>query len=224
MRKYLFIFVLIIFVSCTKNLIKVTPEYQDKFINAGKLFIQFVPEKPEIEINDELISLLGTGSKEDIYLAYFEKNFSKFVKQNSTFKQVNISSDIRQFDEKELPLNKKYKILLKIPLHSKNEIITYVDTRYTILFEDIKIHYKKGDDDISIPTDSGIIFIGGDDPLIIQLGKFLIWDNNLDKIVSYGKIDIRTKVKRNQLEETWVDAFNALSKHLFSNSPFQKRK
>jgi len=224
MRKYLFIFVLIIFVSCTKNLIKVTPEYQDKFINAGKLFIQFVPEKPEIEINDELISLLGTGSKEDIYLAYFEKNFSKFVKQNSTFKQVNISSDIRQFDEKELPLNKKNKILLKIPLHSKNEIITYDDTRYTILFEDIKIHYKKGDDDISIPTDSGIIFIGGDDPLIIQLGKFLIWDNNLDKIVSYGKIDIRTKVKRNQVEETWADAFNALSKHLFSNSPFQKRK
>jgi len=225
MIKYLlFIYVAIIFISCTTNLIKITPEYQSKLIDAEKLFIRFIPEQPVIEVNDDLISSLGTGSKNEIYLSYFEKEFPKFVKQHSAFQQVTISSKEYQFDEREFFINSKDKILVKIPLHSKNKMLTNDDTGYTIFFEDIKIHHKRDDGDLSIPTDSGIIFIGGDDPLIIHVGKFLIWDNNLNKVVSYGKIDVRTKVKRNQVEETWADAFNALSKHLFSNSPFQKRK
>jgi len=88
----------------------------------------------------------------------------------------------------------------------------------------MKVYHKKDDNDLTIPIDGSLLFIGGDDQIIIQLGKFVIWDNNLSKVVSYGKIDIRTKVKRNQAEETWADAYNALSKYLFSNSPFQKRK
>jgi hypothetical protein len=223
MKNYiLYSFILIIFISCTKNLIKITPEYHNKFIDAEKLYIQFVPEQPEIEINNNLISSLGSGSKNETYLSYFEKNFQKFVKQNAIFQQVVISSEEYQFEKKELFINTTDKIVLKIPLLSKNEKKTD-DSGYTLLLEDIKISHKKGESDRTIPIQGDIIFINGDDPIIIQLGKFVIWDNYLNKVVSYGIIDLRTKVKRNQVEETWADAFHALSKHLFSNSPFQKR-
>ena len=178
-----------------------TSEYQNKSIDAEKLFIRFVPEQPIIEVNDNLISSLGSGSKNEIYLSYFEKEFPKFVKQNSTFQQVLISSKEYQFNEREFFISNQDKILLKFPLHSNNEVLTD-DTGYTIFLEDIKIHHKKGDSDLTIPIDDGLIFIGGDDPIIIQLGKFLIWDNNQNKAVSYGQIDIRIKVKRNQVGET----------------------
>lgn len=226
MRKLLlFVFIPIIFIACTKrNLVIITPEYQSKFINAEELSIQFVPEKPVIEINDEIISSLGNGSNEEIYPVHFEKNFPKFVKQNSTFKQVNFSSDIYQFDEKELPINKKDTILFKIPSHTQDETKNDNTIGNTLLLEDVKIYQKKGKDDILIPTTTGTIFITGNDPLIIHVGNFLIWDNNQNRIVSYGKFEIRTKIKKNKVEETWADAFNALSRQIFSNSPFQNRK
>jgi hypothetical protein len=120
-----------------------------------------------------------------------------------------------------LPINKKDKILLKIPSYAKDETKNDNAIGNTLLLEDVKIYHKKGKDDILIPTTTGMIFITGNDPLIIHVGKFLIWDNNRNKIVSYGKFDIRTKIKKNKVEETWADAFNALSRHIFSNSPFQ---
>ena len=224
MKKYLlFFFILIISMSCSNKIMKVTPDYQSKFIDAENLFVCFVPEQPIIEISDNLISSLGTGSKNEIYLSYFGKSFQKFVKQNSTFKQVMVSSKNYQFNEKEFFVNSKEKMLFKIPLFSKNDIKTD-DTGYTLFLEDIKIHHKKGDDDSIMPSNYGVFFIGGDDPLIIQQGKFLIWDNSLNKVVSYGKIEIKTKVKRKQVEETWANVNSTLSEYLFSSGPFQKRK
>ena len=143
MKKYLLLaFTLIIFLSCTKSLIQISPEYQNRYIDAEKLYIQFLPEQLVIEINDALISSLGTGSKNEIYISYFEKTFPKFVKQNSTFQQVLMTSKEYQFDEKEYNINDKEKILLKIPSHLKNETILDDHTGYSIILEDIKIHHK----------------------------------------------------------------------------------
>ena len=61
MKKHLvLVFIPIIFIACTKrNLVIITPEYQDKSINAEKLSIQFVPQKPEIEINADAFNALS---------------------------------------------------------------------------------------------------------------------------------------------------------------------
>ncbi len=218
------IFVMSFGISCAGGMIRVTPDYRGKSLEAESLKVQLFPVDvdPALEPNYAFMAEGDSGNAG--YAAFFRENFSKFAGLYSTFQNISFTDDETEFIRVELELEWNETIFFDIPDTSQGTLEPGDEAAYTLFIENLTVSRRKGSDNMIMPTGGTVLILGGDAPHLRHSGRFLIWDGHARKVVSYGKIDLKTKIGPGGFAQTAARAVEEMTQLIFRKSPFERKQ
>jgi len=197
----------------------INPQYENQAIQDASMGIDFPVNKLFIENTDDVVDDLGGGVADSVYHGWFESFFPAVLKKKSSLSTISfcqIPYD-NKFEQTTFAMNEKESFTVQIPKPGTR----FQDTsRFLLFIEGLKI-YRVG------PTSSAPmpgVTPSGTWPKLTNELKFLIWDNEYGRALSYGKAASEsdcvffTMTKRN-----WEDVVRKIISQLVSNTPLFKK-
>lgn len=223
MKRYLLIFFILLpfLFSCSGSRMVVSNDYKGKPLEAQNLNIQILPVDIDPEIEKSFGWSNDADSGETGYVTFLKEHLPEFILQYSSFQNVAFTDDYSAFSREEFELGRGNTIFLDIPESTERPDRGNIKATYTLILDDLILYLKKSSKDMIMPTGGTVLIIGGDEPKLCHSGKFLIWDNVNEQVVSYGKIDVKTKYEDQGIIGTCTRALEEISRLIFSKSPFR---
>jgi len=213
MLKIFYIFTLfIIIASCQKTFV-VIPEYDGELIKNSSIFVK-VCNPPIINVSKDAFYFRGKGSSEKHYKSILFGELSISIRNAATFNKIYIDTSINSSHYKEItkPLSSEEEIKLMIPEDIKS-LLKNKNLKYSLFIQNLKIY----------PEEEWILT----DPLrynqdIIHDGKYVIWDNEMNRMVSYGIFNSETAFLGKVNRRTWTKSIFNLIYTIFERTPFRR--
>lgn len=177
-------------ISCAGNKInfKVENDYIGKSLNSKKLVVRSFLN--EIELRDT-----GKNPYKDKTELDLQNALKENIKLSSTFEDVRLENlDKNSFEKKILDLTNK-QMEISVPSSSLN----IDDSDFVLFIEDYQLYHVLNPTNNMVATYHEV--------------EFLIWDNQMNSIVSYGVLDFPNS--------KFDKSVSTLVKLIFDNSPFK---
>jgi hypothetical protein len=232
-HNFFFLFATIaVFIGCSSQTYVMMEGYQGKKIHARQLAI--APYSVTILNKDDVIDDLGKGVAEEVFQVYADSIFSSTMKKNSHIDSVMISHNKlgEPLIERKLPLDEEELIKLQLPKESETLFIDSLKPEYILFINNYTIERSRGasgewshEDSRTGRIDQTPTYSGGGDPggLLHQL-NFCIWDNTKGKLVSYGRVDVKSPMLFGMSRGHWKDCLQKVALRILMASPFQAIK
>ena len=218
---FFYMILLLVLSSCSGSKIVVSRDYNGRSLNAHNLNIQIMPVDIDPDIEKSFGWAAGADSGETGYVTFFKEHFPEFVLQYSSFRNVTFTEDFSSFTRDEFKLDRGNTVYLNIPATAESPDKSDEKASYTLILDNLILYRKKSSDDMIMPSRGTVLIIGGAEQKLCHSGTFLIWDNVNKQVVSYGKIDEKTKYEDQGIIGTCMKAFEKISRLIFMESPFR---
>lgn len=206
--------------STHKNFV-ITDDYARKKIKDKSLGIVYIPSEPVIESNYIGTKFIEYSDQKSIkdddpkkaYKNIFTKNLIENLKKYSSFESIELlQPEINeQFKTVELTLDKKRKLKFLVPEDGYKIKTDSTNPDFILFIQNLGLAYNQ------------ITFNYQYLPAH-QYGKFLFWDNNQNKIVSYGEFDIASDFSNLSDAHKHIVVFYILNRTPFRNERILKPK
>jgi len=209
--------------ASSSNIRSIAPEYKSQRLSEVSVLV--MPLNNEF-INEEQLKEYAQDHQAGMHLyterehSFFERFMASAIARMTRVRIIKSHKDYHPDDialsYHEISCDTKSSMKMCAP---DTCTITYQNTTpdFVIFFEDFFVNKGYREEATMTGVDAKQNFT-------VNTGiKYLIWDNNKNKIASYGKISKRLVLLYIPQEETYRRIFNDFALHIIMNSPFEER-
>lgn len=231
MKRLIYFFLLSLIISCSSKDFFISPDYKNQKIKDATLIISTVSEfkirHTENIFNESELTLINKKLVNTISENLKPELFSK-----TTFAKIEFAElqDEIQLEDKKLSLSGENSFTMKLP---KNKIpIIGKENVFVLLIESFSVNIFKKERETSdpakfysvsnpTPTETKLAPAKLADQIVGCEFKFLIWDNQNEKPVSYGYVHFENKFGENEdIESMLKRIVEKISSSVIKDSPF----
>lgn len=220
MKTYFF-FVLIIFgslfIGCSVRTTVMMEEYEGQKLSGNDLAIIKVFDAPSITNYDDVTDDLGAGVPEEVYMNFFKENFIKSFHLYSPLNEIKFIDNFPKSNlvEKTLDISEKDKMRAYLP--DENKKIDSLNTDFILFLYNLSSN--------RIAAQSGTFVNGmqqgGSFGKLYHQISFVLWDNEKNKLVSYGRVDEESTIVFGMTNGHWESVLDGIALKILRLSPFQ---
>lgn len=216
--------------GCSSKTIVLMEDYEDQKILGKDLTVVRLFDKPFVSNIDDIVDDLGSGVPIEVYDNYFNENFITFFKNSKCFKQVDYSINHGKLNlrEQTLSINDKEKMKFYLPEENSQYINDGTNSDFVLFIDDLSIMRGKAPEGLfNSPGDPNNDFQGITGSFstsgLYQNIYFVIWDNSIGKLVSYGRVEDQVDVMVEMTKGHWDLITQNLGRKILKTSPFSVR-
>lgn len=223
MRTYILYLTLlsIIFVnSCSSKYAIISEEYEDKKIVGETLGVVNLFNNPIIRNPEDIKEDIGDGNPKEVYLSFFKERIVHELLSSGSFKKVNYVNDIDKslLRNTELIISDEQRMNILLPKNSLSIDSTVYN--FILFIDSLIVSRNSGISKINTSTSPLSIYAYDN---IHEQFQFVIWDNAVNKIVSYGIISEGVDGSFGVSKWQWETLNYQIIKKLLRFSPFPFR-
>lgn len=227
----------------------VMPDYADTDLSEQSLAIHVSPGDFTIHNLRDVTRYMGIGIPIDRYWSFFAEEFPKSIKNQSTFRTVQFSTDVDSLAlvTRSLALESDALLLIDLPRNDQVISIGVESPDFVLFLREFSIFRRAADagrpvlrpeipdepDDVpgnrrprttrdpenEQVPESEIWFTGMKFPKIINQCIYALWDNRSGRIVSYGEISVGAGGGK---DSPWEPNLDAIAQKILQESPFNR--
>ena len=231
MKKLIYFFLLSLIISCSSKEFFISPDYKNQKIKDATLIISTISEfkirHTENILNESELTLINKKLVNTISENLKPELFSKTTFAKIEFVELQ---DKIQLEEKKLNLSGENSFTMKLP---KDKItINGNENVFVLLIESFSVNIFKKERETSdpakfysvsnpTPTETKLAPAKLADQIVGCEFKYLIWDNQNEKPVSYGYVHFENKFGENEdIESMLKRIVEKISSSVTKDSPF----
>ncbi|QQS34821.1 MAG: hypothetical protein IPM56_11175 [Ignavibacteriales bacterium] len=221
MKGYLFTAVIsfVLFLTgCGAPTAILTKEYSNQKLSDKTVSIVQLFEKPLISNKDDVLDDLGEGIPEEVYISFFKQNFINSFNTSNCCSEVNYFGRYSGSDLTEQTLVVSDKEKLKILLPKENEGIKSdsLTAEFILFIDNLNVSRISG----SSGYWTGNQHSGGSFATLFHELTFALWDNQNQKLASYGRINEECAIPFGMTKDSWAMVIDGLVIKILEYCPF----
>jgi len=208
------IFILsILFYGCSSQKAVIMSSYKDKDLTDMTLSIVKPLGKINIQNPDDVTDDLGEGDPETVYFDFLKNKLLSAFKENSYLNNIEYIDNLQtsNFQEKVLYPAKDSNFTAFLPI--ENSKISEIKSEFVLFFYNIDIYRSRK-----------IVGLQGQSFRVLNHKiEFVLWDNVIGTIVSYGILKEEEEIMFGMDKIHWESVIEMIATDIIDFSPFQRK-
>lgn len=226
----------------------VMSEYEKARLSDKHLAIHTTPEDITIHNLRDVTRYMGIGIPMERYWAFFNEHFPKYIKDYSTFTEVQVQKTLAKsnFETRSLALQSDALLVMDLPRGGQILTVDGQTPDFILFMKEFSIFRREGDagrpvlrpeipdepDDVpgnrrprttrdpqkEQEPEYDILHTGVRFPKIIHSAIYTLWDNTEGQVVSYGEISVG---RGGDKDSPWELNLEMMAKKIMEKSPFK---